>query len=86
MIRKSVQRFSEKIMRKHEQKARTCVKTRRRRGPFLIFGTRFEQTAPESVMVRCTHLFTARYRHGLQAPHNIQNEHHGHEPAADDKG
>jgi hypothetical protein len=85
MIRKSVQRFSEKIMRKHEQKARTCVKTRRRRRPFLIFGTRFEQTAPESVMVRCTHLFTARYRHSLQAVHNIQNEDNGPQPAADDK-
>jgi len=53
---------------------------------FLIFGTRFEQTAPESVMARRTQLFTARCRYGLQAPHNMQNEDHGREPAADDKG
>jgi hypothetical protein len=53
---------------------------------FLTFGTRFEQTAPESVFGRRTHLFTARYRRRLESAHNIQNEDNGPQPTADDKG
>jgi len=51
-----------------------------------MFGTRFEQIAPESVILRRTHLFTARYRRRFEKPHNMQHGHEGPQPAADDKG
>jgi hypothetical protein len=52
----------------------------------LMFGTRFEQIAPESVILRRTHLFTARYRCGLKTAHNMQHGRNWPQPAADDKG
>jgi len=51
-----------------------------------MFGTRFEQIAPESVILRRTHLFTARYRRGLETAHNMQDGRDWPQPAADDKG
>jgi hypothetical protein len=51
-----------------------------------MFGTRFEQIAPESVILRRTHLFTARYRRGLETAHNMQHSRNRPQPAADDKG
>src|SRR5262249_51851569 len=60
--------------------------TRRSGAVFLRFGTRFEQSAPESVFGRRTHLFTARYRHRFETAHNIQHEDDGPQPTADDKG
>jgi hypothetical protein len=52
----------------------------------FTFGTATERIAPESLMLRRTPLFTARYRSQIEAAHHIQNDNDRPQPAADDKG
>jgi hypothetical protein len=51
----------------------------------LSFGTRVERIAPESLLGRCFHLFTARCRLRARTRHDIQNDRNEAQQAADDK-
>jgi hypothetical protein len=52
----------------------------------LTFGTRVERTAPESLILRRTPLFTARCRPPSQMAYNMEHDSNRPQPAADDKG
>ena len=52
----------------------------------FTFGTATERIAPESLILRRTPLFTARYRSQSETAYHIQHHYNRPQSAADDKG